>query len=275
MLGPVEVARSASVCDGLSRLVDKTVSRERLLSMCGEAALQLDEGYWAESRHPWPSLVFIAPLLAVYEGGLLFLGPHGVRNGADAWLRQLLSMLGFGEYFLLPVLTVCILLGWHHTTRQSWRLRPGLLSGMAGECVLLSFCLFLLLKLQAVLFQPGLLPAELSIGGVIGTAVGYLGAGIYEELLFRLILLSGLAALLKWLGLQQRWPRMVAAVLLSSLLFAAAHYVGPYGDTLHLFSFTFRFLAGVFFSLLFVYRGFGIAAGTHAGYDILVGVLAG
>ena len=28
----------------------------------------------------------------------------------------------------------------------------------------------------------------------------------------------------------------------------------------------------MFFSLLFVLRGFGIAAGAHAGYDILVGI---
>jgi membrane protease YdiL (CAAX protease family) len=71
---------------------------------------------------------------------------------------------------------------------------------------------------------------------------------------------------------------VVIAVLLTSLAFAAAHYAGPYGEPVQLFcstfwfSFSFRFLAGVFFGTLFVYRGFGVAAGTHAGYDILVGV---
>jgi len=61
-------------------------------------------------------------------------------------------------------------------------------------------------------------------------------------------------------------------------MFAAAHYIGQpdepldLADILFWFSFLFRFLAGVFFSVLFVYRGFGIAAGTHAGYDILVGL---
>jgi hypothetical protein len=38
------------------------------------------------------------------------------------------------------------------------------------------------------------------------------------------------------------------------------------------FGFVFRFLAGVFFSVLFVYRGFGIAAGSHAAYDVLLGL---
>lgn len=65
---------------------------------------------------------------------------------------------------------------------------------------------------------------------------------------------------------------MVLAVLVSSLVFAVAHYVGHAGDTFYWFSFLFRFVAGVFFSILFIYRGFGIAAGTHAVYDILVGL---
>ena len=67
---------------------------------------------------------------------------------------------------------------------------------------------------------------------------------------------------------------MVAAVVLSSLLFSIAHYIGPYGDKFLWFTFVFRFLAGASFSLLFMYRGFGIAAGAHAGYDLLVGMSA-
>ena len=104
-----------------------------------------------------------------------------------------------------------------------------------------------------------------------GRAVGFLGAGIYEELLFRLILLPLTFWGLRRLGAKPR-PSMIAAVLLGSLLFAAAHYVGPYGEVFVPFTFMFRFLAGMFFSILFVSRGFGIAAGTHAGYDILVGL---
>ncbi len=76
-----------------------------------------------------------------------------------------------------------------------------------------------------------------------------------------------------------RRTSIVVAVIGTSVLFSAAHYVGPYGDPIHLgrfifwFGFVFRFLAGVFFSVLFVGRGFGIAVGAHAGYDILVKLL--
>lgn len=236
-------------------------------------------GYWVESRRPLASLVFTAPFLVIYEVGVLALGPEVVRNGADAWLRELLRMLGFGQYFLLPVLTVCILLGWHYTTRQSWRLSRGLLWGMAGECVLLSVCLWLLLQLQGGLLQVSTESAGGSaeaLPGVSTTAkwtVSYLGAGIYEELLFRLILLMPMVWGLKRLGITARWS-MVIGVLLNGLLFATAHYVGPCGEPFVGFTFVFRFLAGTFFSILFVHRGFGIAAGSHAGYDILVGLFA-
>jgi membrane protease YdiL (CAAX protease family) len=58
-------------------------------------------------------------------------------------------------------------------------------------------------------------------------------------------------------------------VIATSLLFSAAHYLGPHGETFDSFSFWFRCTAGAFFALLFVHRGFGIAAGTHALYDIM------
>ncbi|MEO1990747.1 MAG: CPBP family glutamic-type intramembrane protease, partial [Pirellulales bacterium] len=65
----------------------------------------------------------------------------------------------------------------------------------------------------------------------------------------------------------------VSAVFMTSVLFSAAHYVGPLGEPLHLYSFTFRTLAGVFFSTLFLTRGFGVTAGSHATYDLLVGLI--
>jgi hypothetical protein len=202
------------------------------------------------------------------------------------WLRALLTWVGFGQYFLLPVLIVCILSGWHYTTRQPWRLSGGLLSGMLVECLMLAFCLRLVLQLQGTLFEglaamaapvAGQAAAAAEIRGTVPGMVGYLGAGVYEELLFRLTLLPVVAWTARKLG-AGRGASIVLAVLLTSAAFATAHYVGRYGESLELaslafwFGFVFRFLAGVFFSVLFVCRGFGIAAGSHAAYDILVGL---
>jgi membrane protease YdiL (CAAX protease family) len=175
----------------------------------------------------------------------------GVRNGADMWLRELLDLMGFSQHFLLPILTVGILLAWHHTTRQPWRLSGGVLCGMAVECVPLAFLLHLILQLQGGLLQniagsgcqcTGQMAVELSIAGTCRGLIQFLGAGIYEELLFRLILFSATAWALRRLGMASR-ASVVTAVLATSLLFSAAHYIGPYGDTLGLFSFLFRFLA--------------------------------
>ncbi len=245
-------------------------------------------GYWAESRRPLASLLFILPLLVVYEVGILCLGPAAVRNGVDIWLRQFLEWLGFGQYFLLPAFTIGILLSWQYTTREPWRVSRGVLCGMTVESLLLAFCLRLILHAQGLLSQSftsppgGKILTVLASGGVpeaeihvnlsstFSNLVMFLGAGIYEELLFRLIFLTAAVWLLRRLGMNRPFS-VLAAVILTSMLFSLAHYVGAQGETPQLFSFVFRFIAGVFFCVLFVFRGFGIAAGTHAAYDIVVG----
>src|SRR5437762_3454213 len=93
--------------------------------------------YWRRSRRPLTSLAFVLPLLLLYEGGVLVLGSAAVRNGVDIWLRRLLDLFGFGHYFLLPVLIVCLLLAWHHVRRDSWRLSPRVVLAMYAECALL------------------------------------------------------------------------------------------------------------------------------------------
>jgi hypothetical protein len=97
-----------------------------------------------------------------------------------------------------------------------------------------------------------------------------LGAGLYEELLFRVILVSGLATFARVVcGMT---PRVAGgfAVVLGAAIFSAFHYVGAYGDVFTVQSFTFRMIAGLFFSALYLLRGFGIVAWTHALYDVFL-----
>ena len=227
--------------------------------------------YWSQSRRPLAGLFFTAPLLVIYEAGLICLGPHAMRNGADAWLRQMLDLLGFNAYFLLPVLTVGILLGWHHVLRQPWRVRRTVLLGMTFECLGLASALWLFWSLYQFLLQAAVHTVGLSIAGFLGTISCYLGAGIYEELLFRMILLNLGIGLLAWMRAGPT-ASVLGGIVVTSLLFSAAHYVGSSGDEFLWRTFLFRFLAGVFFAVLFRYRGFGIAAGTHAFIDVLVGL---
>jgi membrane protease YdiL (CAAX protease family) len=106
----------------------------------------------------------------------------------------------------------------------------------------------------------------------VSQVVTYVGAGIYEEVLFRLLLFSVLGGMLRLL----QFPSLLAflgAALASAAFFSAAHHLGPYGEAFDGYVFLFRTVAGVYFALLFQLRGFGIAVGAHACYDVLVGVV--
>ena len=253
-----------------------TIDERPVASFWAQAARE----YWGQSRRPLASLAFVLPLLVLYEGGVVVLGPHAVRNGADVWLRKLLDGLGFGNYFLLPALTVGLLLAWHHISHQRWRISPAVLYTMFAECAVLALALLIAGRVQSVVAQELMSPraaegvpaaiSELSDKtAVMGMVLGFAGAGVYEEVLFRLILLPPAWLCLSRLG-AARAVRIVGVVVATSLAFAAAHYLGPYGEHFDPFSFSFRFTAGAVFAMLFVYRGFGIAAGTHALYDIFV-----
>jgi membrane protease YdiL (CAAX protease family) len=247
------------------------------------AAPSTPPGYWAVSRTPLTSLVFSLPLVLAYEGGVLWLGRGTPRNGADVWLRQLLDACGFGAYFLLPALTVVGLLVWHHVEHDRWHFSPAVLMGMAGECLLWAMVLVGIARLQQQFWPLDLAaagwplaatpgpPAGL-LDGTLSRVIGYCGAGLYEEVLFRLLLLPAVAWLFGRLGCGPI-AAAVWAILITSGLFSLAHYVGPLGDAFDLYSFSFRLAAGVFFAVVFLLRGFGIAAGTHAVYDLLVGLL--
>ena len=105
--------------------------------------------------------------------------------------------------------------------------------------------------------------------GVVERLVMAAGAGFHEEIVFRVIVFGGLAALLVWRGVG-RVRADLAAAFVSALVFSAAHYVGPLGDTFHVASFVFRALSGLYLALVFRLRGFAVAVYAHALYDVAV-----
>jgi len=239
--------------------------------------------YWAATRRPFPSLLLVAPLVAGYESGVLWLGgatSANLRTGADTWMRHGLASLGLADHWLLPLLLVVILMGWQVVSFRDWRFSPGILVGMVVESLAWAVVLLGISRLIDLGFtyleQTG--PPILGIdpGGVnpaFGALIGYLGAGVYEETLFRLILVPILFGTLRLL----QAPQVLASTLAvtgSALLFALAHHAGSPGEAFTWFAFVFRWMAGVFFAWVFVLRGFGIAVGTHAVYDILAGWIA-
>ena len=232
--------------------------------------------YYADSRAPRYSILFAAPLLAAYEvlaWGLARPAAPGVRNGADVILKSLFIRVGGADGVL--VFEALLLITGGFLVARDWRRHPGPLRAgvfplMALESLGLAIVVGLLLRYAtaAVLHTFALSnPAGLDTGTQLMIS---LGAGIYEELLFRVLVVGALLYLAKRVLKWQARPAGILAVIVSALLFSAFHYVGAYGDTLRLSSFVFRFLAGVVFSTLYVLRGFGITAWTHALYDVIV-----
>jgi len=232
--------------------------------------------YWSDVRQPLTNLVFLAPLLIVYEIGVLWIGRNDsdlLRNGADRWMRGGLDQLGLGYHLLLPGLVVVALLTWHVIGKYAWSVSLDTLVGMLAECLLFAFVLIVVGQLQDVVFKHWFQVPPLFIGvESAARIISFLGAGIYEEVLFRLCLLPVCYGFFRAARLTPNWAAALA-ILSTSLAFSIAHYVGPGADPFTLFGFIFRALAGSFFAVLFWLRGFGITAGCHAAYDVLVGVL--
>src|SRR5437879_1184395 len=98
----------------------------------------------------------------------------------------------------------------------------------------------------------------------------WLAAGLCGGVLFRVVLVARLATLARQLFGWRPWHAGVCATSRGAAIFSAFHYIGPYGDRLTPYSFTFRMIAGIFFSALYLLRGFGITAWTHALYDLFL-----
>ena len=233
--------------------------------------------YWALTRRPLPCLAFVAPILLAYELGVLWVGgpsAEAFRTGADAWMRRGLASLGLTDHWLLPLGLVMTLLAWQARNAGNWRFPPRALLGMLGESLVLAVALVGLSRLLdagfATLERTG--PPVLATGHPLAPLIGFLGAGVYEEALFRLLLVPAIYVTLRAL----QTPQVLAsslAVTASALLFSLAHHAGTPGETFTWFAFIFRWLAGVYFAWVFVVRGFGVAVGTHAAYDVFVGWL--
>jgi hypothetical protein len=234
---------------------------------------QLSEHYWDVTHRPLQCLVFLMPMVVAFEVGMALSHPNvpsGERPGlaAQQILHWFFSLFGATGVYLPGFALIAVLLVWHIASHHPWKVAWHPLLGMAGESVLLAIPVLLLNEL---IRDSGPLQGAMAHqrASAFDNLLLSIGAGIYEELVFRLIVISLLTLLLIDIGRLKQVPGVALAVILSSLMFAAHHYPPIGADTWSTSEFAFRAAAGAYLAAVFVLRGFGLAVGCHVFYDIL------
>jgi membrane protease YdiL (CAAX protease family) len=230
-------------------------------------------GYWRESELPLASLLFLLPLIVVYEVGTRFFTSGALAGREEqviafTLLSRFFSLFGAHGRHLPALAVIVILLVWHVARRDRWHVSGQTLVGMAVESATWAMPLLLF----GVVFS-----RYFTLAGLVTQSkddvILVLGAGVYEELVFRLILFTFLSLVLRdAFQFPASWSAFLIVVI-SGILFSAYHYLSPAED-FRLQTFAFRTLAGIYFGILFLTRGFGITAATHAAYDVLIVLLA-
>ncbi|MBZ5496691.1 MAG: CPBP family intramembrane metalloprotease [Acidobacteriia bacterium] len=226
--------------------------------------------YLKETRRPIYSAALVLPFFLIYHVGSLFLGSTYI-NGADALIIRLLSALSVHSMFASALVLLACFVIWQLRTRASWDISSRRLITLFGEGLLFAVLLFFIFAHFPVLQSRAL--ASAGTPGGLEKLVLYCGAGIYEELVFRGFLLGLLMLVSTRLMHMNKTPAAVCSSLVAALLFSLFHYVGQAGDRFAWGTFLQRTWGGLYFSALFVTRGFGVTAAAHAFYDMLVGML--
>jgi hypothetical protein len=234
------------------------------------AVLRPVTGYFARRVDPLTNLFLVLPLFAIYHLGVLTQmrrsgqGFTWVGNGMDFLTSTILALV-HGDIMAYTAIAsgVTVLLGLLILrARRRSSLHPRLFIPVLLESAVYAIIVASVIGAIVGAFGLGVLDQE----GLPAQIIASCGAGLHEELVFRMGLFSGLGYLLS--RRMRPWVGWAIALGVSSLLFSAVHYLPPLGDAFRLSSFVFRLLCGVAFAIIFRLRGFAIAAWTHALYDV-------
>lgn len=243
--------------------------------------------YARASRSPLHILAFLIPLIVIYEVGLAMRHEELAQTGGvRAWvlLAQAMETLGVSAstvvgYSLPAAVVVVVLLLWHAFEKRPWRLKPLVVPLMFAEAVAWMVPLLLFAGVVTRISEPvqatpePLVPASLDTLSHLSwqaRLVIAIGAGLYEELLFRMALLALLHAVL--VDLLKLKPTLVVAI---SLPVSAAAFMLYHGVGVVTWPALLYFAGGLYLGAIYLLRGFGLAVGAHACYNTTVLVLLG
>ena len=226
--------------------------------------------YWLSTRSPLYSFLFTVPLFLIYEIGIFLTLSDDMfvlRNGADALMRQILATFGItGLYWVGLIFFIGFIIAFI-LQRKYWeetQIHSDYFLLMMVESVGWSVLIyFLMTNVYLLLMNPtgSMLVQQVTLA---------VGAGIYEEFLFRVLLIAGISVILGFIFQWSDKTRNWAAMVIAAGIFSSFHFIGEYGDFFSFNIFMIRFLAGIALGTLYFVRGFGITAWSHAIYDLIV-----
>lgn len=216
----------------------------------------------------WTDLGLTLPIFVVYHLGVMFLP---VRNAADV-VTQELALLAQNDRLSYAGLTLA--LGASFVAVLI----------LAGRGQVLRWQSFFWLALEGVVYAIAMRLVASAVVGELFLAAGLesrfaglimsLGAGLYEEVAFRVLLfglgLRCLRIVFRPSSKLERWSLALGWAVICALAFSAWHHVGALGDVFDARVFVFRAVCALIFTLIFVTRGFAPAVWTHALYDVWV-----
>ena len=253
----------------MSRAVAARASEARSQS----SSRALPNSYLKRSEMPLASLVFLLPFIIFYEIGtrqFAFDAAHQTEQRIIAFnlMQQFFDWFGATGRYMPPAAVIVILLSVHIAHNDPWSVKPTTLAGMAVEGAAWGLPLLVFGTLAARWLAQHLPLMVAGSGDWRTLLVLSFGAGIYEEMVFRLVALTVLHMLFFDVLRMRKSAGYLLMVVISSLAFAFYHYLGA--EAFSWRSLVFRTGAGVYFAVLFLTRGFGVTAFSHSCYDIFV-----
>ena len=226
--------------------------------------------YRYHTQRPINCLAFVGPLLVLFQAGAMAYESHLL---VPHYLAKVLGYFGATGEFLPALLIVAVLLIMHMAHRDPWRIQPKALAGMFAESILWSLPLIAMSYLIYRQADAGASIAALPCDDVARPVLQAIGAGIYEEFIFRLIFISFVLLILVDIFRLRKDIVTIAAVIVGAVIFSLCHFSIEQITGRAAFDwgkFTVLAIAGVLWGGLFVFRGFGIAVGSHIVYDLFV-----
>ncbi len=222
------------------------------------------------------SLIFILPLVVLYQIGIVQAGSN-VRNLAEVWMTGPLALLGLQATTAINILVLSGVVAALMVIQ-----RAGTLSIVYAVFMTLESLIYALLLLSGVGIAAAILDESLqnilSSGWLMQNAGGLpqrqlllgIGAGVYEELLFRVMFIGGGTFLMVKIFSFSKLFSILCMLIISSILFSAVHHIGTAGEPIHSYVFIFRTLCGTVLGLIYIFRGPGIPVMTHSLYNVIV-----